>query len=154
VEAIEHEDGKIARVDVHWPAAERLRTTAPGLRSSFHRRFSQFGMRFADVVDVPVGDRWSIRRKGGLVRRVVAEGHRLLIGFLSVSIGYHRQVVEMARENGLRLWIDIDAGFGRISGHVSDQRGGEQKHRKHFFHGANPPFAGNRNGTAIQEQMF
>src|SRR5207245_7046598 len=111
---------------------ERLRAAGAGLRGRFHGLFGQFGVRLANVVDVPIGDRWSVRRQRWMARRIETERPDFAFVFLRVGDRNHREVVEVAAKNGLRSRIDV--GPRNAPGDVSDQCGCHQKHRKHSLH--------------------
>src|SRR5437868_3083493 len=80
----------------------RLETSTAGFFDHFGGPLGHFGVRFANVVKVPVHDTRSVGRERRFLGGIEAEGHNFVLVVLSVGSGNHREVVEMAAENRLR----------------------------------------------------
>src|SRR5439155_23964521 len=109
------------------PAAQRLGSSAAGGWDESVGSVGHGGVRFANVVDVPVHDGRSVGRVRRFLGGIEAEGHDFVLVFLSLGAGNHGGI-EMAVEKGL------GNGFRGGAGQVAEQSGDAQEDGKHSFH--------------------
>src|SRR6266699_4265392 len=132
--AVEHEDAEVARGNMHWSAAKRLRAAAASFLQQFRGLLRQRVVRFSNVIDIPISDGRGIGRQLRLTRGIEIEGQDLRLVFLSVGAGNHREIVEVPGANGLRTLLQIR--LGSVAKHVAEKRCAYQKDGKHSVHKA------------------
>src|SRR5204862_4231574 len=87
-----------------------------------------FGVRFADVVDVPIGDGRGIGRQRRIVRRIEAEGYDFFLVLLSVGRWDQRKAAKMAAED--RLWSRSRG----VADHIAEKSVDEPENCKAILH--------------------